>query len=49
MNIKAKSARRPRNEPSSSIMQYRYVKIILNKKLNPNEPKKQNDVNSRQN
>lgn len=39
MNIMMKSAVLPRNDPSSNILQYRYVNIILNRKLNPIVPK----------
>jgi len=49
MNIMRKSADRPRNEFSSSIRQYRYVKIMLKMKLNPNVPKNRNVVTSRHN
>ena len=44
-NITTKSAVCPLNEFSSSIRQYRYVNIILKKKLKPNVPKKRNVVN----
>lgn len=46
INIRTKSAVFPRNDPSSSIRQYRYVKIILNRKLKPNVPKNRNVVTS---
>lgn len=49
INITIKSAVRPRNEPSSNILQYRYVNTILKKKLNPNVPKYKNVVIKRQN
>lgn len=45
-NIITKSELRPRNEPSSSMRQYRYVNIILNRKLNPIVPKNRNVVAS---
>lgn len=45
-NIKTKSAVLFLNDPSSNILQYRYVNIILKKKLNPNVPKKRNVVTS---
>lgn len=45
-NIITKSAVRPRNDPSSSIRQYRYVNIMLKKKLNPNVPKNRKEVKS---
>ena len=44
-NITTKSAVCPLNEFSSSIRQYRYVNIILKKKLKPNVPKNKNVVN----
>jgi hypothetical protein len=47
MNIITKSAVRPRNEPSSSIRQYRYVNIMLKKKLKPTVPKNKKVVTSR--
>ena len=47
INIVTKSAVRPLNEFSSSIRQYRYVKIILKKKLKPNVPKNRKVVTSR--
>lgn len=43
-NITTKSAVRLRNEPSSNILQYLYVNIMLKKKLNPNVPKNRNEV-----
>lgn len=46
MNIMIKSELLPRNDPSSSIRQYRYVKVILNKKLKPIVPKNRNVVMS---
>lgn len=39
INMKKKSAVLPLKDPSSSIRQYRYVKIILKKKLKPIVPK----------
>ena len=48
MNIMTKSAVRPLNEFSSSIRQYRYVKIMLKKKLKPNVPKNRKVVTRRQ-
>ena len=39
INIVTKSAVLPRNEFSSNIRQYRYVKIMLKKKLKPNVPR----------
>lgn len=44
MNITTKSAVLPLKEPSSNILQYLYVNIILKKKLNPKFPKKRNVV-----
>ena len=44
MNIRTKSADFPRKLPSSSILQYLYVKIMLNRKLKPNVPKKRKVV-----
>lgn len=46
INMTIKSAVLPRNDPSSNILQYLYVKIILKKKLNPKFPKKRNVVTS---
>lgn len=46
-NIIIKSALLPRNEPSSSIRQYRYVNVILNRKLNPIVPKNKKVVTNR--
>lgn len=46
-NIITKSELRPRNEPSSNIRQYRYVNIILKKKLKPTVPKNRNVVANR--
>lgn len=46
-NIIIKSALLPRKDPSSSIRQYLYVKIMLKRKLNPNVPKNRNVVPSR--
>lgn len=46
-NIIMKSALLPRNEPSSSIRQYRYVNVMLKRKLNPIVPKNRNVVTSR--
>ena len=43
-NIITKSAVCPLNEFSSNIRQYRYVNIMLKKKLNPNVPKNKNVV-----
>jgi hypothetical protein len=43
-NMKTKSDVRSRKDPSSRIWQCRYVKIMLNRKVKPSEPKKQNDV-----
>ena len=43
-NIMTKSAVCPLNEFSSNIRQYRYVNIMLKKKLNPNVPKNKNVV-----
>merc|ERR1719228_1718940 len=48
INIMAKSADFPLKLPSSSILQYRYVKIILNWKLNPKVPKNKKVVTSLQ-
>merc|ERR1719228_585821 len=45
INIIAKSADFPLKLPSSSILQYRLVKIMLNKKLKPKVPKKQESCN----
>ena len=47
-NMKKKSAVLPLNDPSSNILQYRYVKIILNKKLKPIVPKNKKFVTNRQ-
>jgi len=47
-NIMMKSEDLPRKLPSSSILQYLYVKIMLNKKLNPKVPKKRKVVTNRQ-
>lgn len=44
MNIIMKSELLPRNEPSSNIRQYRYVNVILNRKLKPMVPKNKNVV-----
>ena len=47
MNMKTKSAVRPRNDPSSNMRQYRYVKIMLNRKLKPIVPKNMKLVTNR--
>lgn len=47
MNIITKSAVLLRKDPSSNIRQYRYVKIILNNRLNPIFPKNRNVVINR--
>ena len=47
INIQKKSAVRPRNDPSSNMRQYRYVKIMLNRKLKPTAPKNRKHVTSR--
>ena len=44
-NMTTKSAVCPLKEFSSSIRQYRYVNIMLKKKLNPKVPKNKNVVN----
>ena len=38
-NMKKKSAVLPLKDPSSNMRQYRYVNIMLNRKLNPMGPK----------
>lgn len=45
-NIIIKSELFPRNDPSSNIRQYRYVNVILNRKLKPIVPKNKNVVAS---
>jgi len=47
INIITKSAVLLRKDPSSNIRQYRYVKIILNNRLNPTFPKNRNVVINR--
>merc|ERR1719187_1100404 len=44
-NIMMKSEDLPRKLPSSSILQYLYVKIMLNKKLNPKSPEEEESGN----
>ena len=48
MNIIRNSADFPLKLPSSSILQYLYVKIMLKRKLNPKVPKKRKVVTSLQ-
>ena len=45
-NMKKKSADLFRKDPSSNILQYRYVKMRLNKNVNPNGPKNRKVVRS---
>jgi len=45
-SMNTKSAVLPAKEFSSSILQYLYVKIMLNSKLNPSPPKNRNEVNT---